>query len=177
MAPGLPSLRTLRKKMSPPMFSHRPEQADKFSEAGHKQTSVKQIWKKWRFELCALALIGLGSILLVEPFSIRTTLWRSVQLFASSLKGTLKHFLAQLSPSDGIGLGLIILAIGLIIWRTRYHLRLSLSLTSLRCPNCKSSLRRSRRRALEHAIGFILPIRRYHCRNPKCRWLGWRVRP
>ncbi len=163
--------------MSPPVFSHRPEQADKFSEAGHKPTAVKRIWQKWRFELCTLALVGLGGILLIGPFNIQGTLSRSLQVFAKSLKIALKYFLTQFIPANGIGLVLILLAIGLIIWRIRYHLRLSPSLTKLRCPSCKSSLRRTRRRPLGHAIGFILPIRRYHCRNPKCRWLGWRVRP
>jgi hypothetical protein len=42
----------------------------------------------------------------------------------------------------------------------------------VKCPECRSPIKRSRRTSWERSVSFLLPLRRYKCMNPECEWGG-----
>lgn len=40
------------------------------------------------------------------------------------------------------------------------------------CPHCGGDLTRIRRRAVDHVLSVLLPVRRFRCRDFGCIWVG-----
>jgi uncharacterized paraquat-inducible protein A len=145
---------------------------------------MRRIWVEWRLEILALAAVGVGIFLLVEQFNIRQTVleW-SLGLLAAlgqttlDLGNALVDRVEHVTLSDATGLMLIVLAVGLVAWRTGHRIRRSPRWTATVCPRCGQRLHRHHRTALDYFISRFVPVRRYRCHNPECHWSGLRVKP
>lgn len=145
---------------------------------------MKKLWNEYRVELIALALALVGVFLLVEQFQIRVTILRVLGWFLGGLGRTTDRLIEALvyeathiTPSDALGLILIVLSLLVLTWRIRYRLRRSPSYAGTTCPACGGSLHRTRRTLMDRVVNQFVPVRRYRCKNPDCRWTGLRVRP
>ena len=141
---------------------------------------LKRLLLGWRFELDTLLLFALGIFLLIEQYNIRATLWRMSKAVVGTATGAVRAIvdsIAHTTPSDLTGMLLVVLSVGLVIWRFRHRLRTSPRWTSSECPMCGDSLHRSHRRLQDHFFNRIVPVRRYRCVNPECGWSGLRVKP
>lgn len=143
---------------------------------------MRRIWRNYRFEIVLAVLILLGFFLLVERFNIRQTVWLWLSAagrgvingIAGAITG-LFDFLANRTASDLTGLGLIVVAAGLLIWRTRWRIIRSPAWSDKACPRCGQELHRIHRAPGDRLIGWFLPVRRYLCKNPDCGWTGLRI--
>jgi small-conductance mechanosensitive channel len=145
---------------------------------------MKRLLREYRIELIALGFVLLGWFLLVERIEIRATIFRvarqvvsAIGVIADRVITRLVYEATHITMSDAIGLILIALAFVILVWRVRYRLRRSPSLTEITCPVCGGELRRVRRTLLDRVISQFVPVRRYRCKNLDCRWTGLRVRP
>jgi len=89
--------------------------------------------------------------------------------------------LALFNPSRGLLAAwvafAVYIALGLLVFTViRYRLRRSQWVAS-RCPTCNSLLYRSQRRPVNRLIQLFVPLQRYYCVNPQCRWQGLRIKP
>ncbi len=145
---------------------------------------MKRILREYRVELIALAFVLLGWFLLVEQIRIRAIIFGTLRRAFGAMARVADHIIevlvyeaTHITLSDAIGLILIGLAFVILVWRVGYRLRRSPDLTALACPVCGGELRRVRRTFLDRVISQFVPVRRYSCKNPDCRWTGLRVRP
>jgi len=143
---------------------------------------VRRFLRAYLFEIIWLLVVAFGIFLLVERMQIRQTLARwllavlqVVVRGLSQLDNVLARFLATLTLSNAIGYVLILAALIAIVWRTRWRLMRTPSLTALRCPRCDGEIHRVHRHALDHLISWVVPVHRYRCSNRACRWSGLRV--
>jgi len=101
-------------------------------------------------ELTALGLVALASIALFNPFKGLLAVWIAFAIY---------------------------IALGLLVFTAiRYRLRRSQWVAS-RCPTCSSLLYRSQRRPVNRILHLFVPLQRYYCVNPQCRWQGLRIKP
>ena len=143
---------------------------------------MRRIWREYRFEMILSLLVLLGVFLLVERFNIRQTLWlwltaagrAVIDGIVAAITGV-ANFLANRTASDLTGLGLIVVAVGLLVWRARRRMIQSPAWSDKACPKCGQELHRIHRAPGDRLIGYFLPMRRYVCRNPECGWTGLRI--
>lgn len=139
-------------------------------------------WRKYRFELIWLIVVGLGLFLLFERMSIRESLSAWFNATAARLLGGLQQLdgnldvlIERVSFSDVFGVLLIAGAVVAILLRLRWRLLSDPKLTTAACPKCGGPVHRVHRTTSDHLISAFVPVRRYRCSNDACRWRGLRV--
>jgi hypothetical protein len=144
---------------------------------------VANLWTEWRVELFIALLVALAIFLLVERMQIRETLlgWlRSgfvgLRSFGGGVLGRVVTFVQSTSLSDLTGYVLLLFAFGFVIWRARWRLMTMPQFTVRKCPRCGSELHRIHRRPRDRWLGAVVPVARYQCTSPDCRWRGLRVK-
>ena len=143
---------------------------------------MRRFLRTYRFEIIWLIVVVLGVFLIFERLNIRGSFiaWLR-RATAATLHGVgqldemVADFLARTTLSDGIGLALVLGALGAIALRVRWRLIHNPALALLRCPRCNGNVHRVHRHAVDHAINVFVPVRRYRCANDECRWHGLRV--
>jgi predicted RNA-binding Zn-ribbon protein involved in translation (DUF1610 family) len=142
---------------------------------------LREFAREYIVELVASFLALLGIFLLVERMEIRVTILRLLRLTGRTVTGAIDavvnaivHRVSSITTSDLIGLGLIVLAIVVALWRVR--VRLMQRYAEHACPVCGGDLRRLHRRWSDRLVSLLLPVGRYRCRNKECGWEGPRVR-
>jgi hypothetical protein len=136
---------------------------------------------QWWAEILIVLFVALGVFLLFERMQIRLTLLRSLQAGWGSLfklGGAARHWVTALiersTLSDFVGLALLGIALVVVLWRIRWRLVTMPRFTTRLCPVCGSRLHRVHRHALDRVLDVFVPVRRYRCDNPECRWSGRR---
>jgi hypothetical protein len=144
--------------------------------------AILYLWSEWRAELFVGILVAVAIFLLVEQMQIRQTLLRWLRQGAqamSSLGGGILQGLVDsvrsTTPSDLTGYALLLIALALVAWRTRWRLTTMPRFTMRKCPHCGGSLHRIRRRLRDRMVSVLVPVRRYQCKNPDCQWRGLRA--
>lgn len=147
-----------------------------------KEGRVRQFVTKYRFELVWVGLVLLGLFLLFEPFNLREMVWAWARNAAhhllahlTRLDDAISGMLTRISPSDAVGLGLIIASAVAIVLRTRWRLLTDKRYTALVCPRCGGSIHRVHRKRVDRWINAYVPVRRYRCADSRCRWEGLRT--
>ena len=147
----------------------------------HRQNRLLSLLRDYP-EIIWVFLALLGVFLLVERMDIR----QSVSRFSTrSLSGILHIFghldvtadgvISRLTLSNLLGMILLTGAVVAILYRVRWRLMRTPSLTTIRCPQCDADIHRVHRHALDRLIDIIVPVRRYRCGNSDCQWDGLRV--
>ena len=136
--------------------------------------------RAYRFEIMMMVLVAIAILFLigddthnaVRGFTDRISI--AVGLFMMQLWEGIRLRLFGLSPSDYVGLGLLIVAAVLIYWRMRWRVASAPRLNTQVCPLCGSKLHRAHRKSLDKVIGGVLflSLRRYKCVNSECSWNG-----
>ena len=147
--------------------------------SGERQPSF---WREYRFEILWLIAVLLGVFLLVERVNIRATLRHGLMTVVRVILGGVSHTsqliiaaVPSTTISDAIGMGLIVIATGAMLWRLRWRVMHSPRLARPVCPVCGSGLHRIHRHQTDRIIALFVPVKRYLCKNPECRWSGLRV--
>lgn len=145
--------------------------------------AIAYLWSEWRVELFIVLMMIVGIFLLVERMQIRQTIlsWLEWGLVALKDQGTtiqkgLKRFVRRTTLSDLIGYSLLLLALGVMIWRMRRRLMTLPRFTEYQCPRCGGDLHRIHRLRRDHMLDLFVPVRRYRCKNSDCRWQGLRTK-
>lgn len=139
-------------------------------------------WKEWRVEILIAILVCLAVFLLLEQMNIRQSLYvwlvnladRVGNLVAGAFQG-LVRFSHNTTLSDLTAYLLLLVVLGLVIWRVRHRLLTLPRFAELQCPICGSGLARIHRRWSDRALSLLVPVRRYQCTNRECAWRGRRV--
>jgi hypothetical protein len=141
---------------------------------------LREFLREYAVELTAGFLALLGVFLLVERMEIRVTILRLLRLGWRALAGTLQGLVAQVvhrivhvTTSDLLGLGLIALATGVVLWRVR--VRLMKRYADHACPKCGGDLHRRHRHWPDRVLSLLVPVKRYRCKDAECQWEGLRV--
>lgn len=165
---------------SPPEASHR-------QRRGRRQSSslarLSRFWQGWRAEIVVVVLLVLAALLLVERINLRETLYGlllaalgGLESLVSAIAQRLVGFVRATSISDLMAYGLLVVAIVLLGWRTRYRVAASPRLTGKHCPRCGGDLYRIHRRWSDRLLNVLIPVRRYRCKDQACGWHGLRVK-
>jgi hypothetical protein len=149
----------------------------------HRQESrLRQFLSAYRFEVLWLFVVFLGVFLVLEQMDVRATLLRWLKAAEQpAMRGITRIgravllFIERTTVADAIGYVLILGAFAAILLRFRWRLMRAPSLTTTRCPKCNVAIQRTHRRALDHALSWFVPVRRYRCSNHECGWRGLRV--
>ena len=94
---------------------------------------------------------------------------------ARAIAGDLLYQVTRVTLSDAIGAAVAALAMWVLVWRARWGILHSEYLSSPICPECGSPLHRVHRHTRDRLITWIVPLRRYRCVDPDCRWTGLRA--
>ncbi len=149
----------------------------------HRRANRLQFFlRRYTFEIVWLAVIALGIFLIFERMNIRHNLfvWAS-RIAKAALRGagqfgdTISGWLARTTPSDAIGILLVIGALLAIVLRLRWRLLHNPALSAQVCPKCQGPIHRVHRSWTDHLINTFVPVRRFHCANRECRWKGLRI--
>lgn len=133
---------------------------------------------EWRLEITLVVLAILAVFLLTEQMDIRRTIWRWLQQLMAALGGLARRLADLLIPttlSDFVGMALIIGVVVLAVWRVRWRLQRSPRFAGPVCPRCGAPAKRIHRKTLDRLVNVFVPVHRYICSNPDCRWRGLRV--
>lgn len=76
-----------------------------------------------------------------------------------------------------MALGLMMLILVFLLVVIRWYVQTNPQCTELKCPECGNLLDRCRRQYSDYLMSLWIPVRRYQCHYPGCRWTGWRVKP
>jgi len=151
--------------------------------ANRFRAAVRRIWQDWWAEILIGVLVALAIFLLVERMSIRQTLWRwllalwyGLEELISGLARAVLDRVQHTTLSDLLAYCLLLLAASLMLWRTRRRLMTLPRYTTLRCPRCGSEVHRVHRHWHDRLLDLYVPVRRYQCEDPDCRWRGLRVK-
>lgn len=152
--------------------------------ANQFRAAVRGIWQDWWVEILIGVLVALAIFLLVERINIRQTLrawlvalWQGLQDLFSGLTRAVIGRAQNLTFSDLVAYALLFVAVCLVLWRTRRRLMTLPRFTALKCPRCGSGMHRVHRRWHDRLVDLYVPVRRYQCEDPDCRWRGLRVKP
>ncbi|MFC1888449.1 hypothetical protein ACFL4G_01705 [Thermodesulfobacteriota bacterium] len=133
----------------------------------------------YKIELGSLVLVLSGTFLLIEDIHIRQVVFgmfgdtfRAFTNFFISTFLSVRHFIMNMRISDAIGIVLIIIATGLIMFRVRDRILDSGRFDLDKCPICNTRLERTRRKSRDYLVTTWLPLRRYSCMNNTCQWTG-----
>ena len=149
----------------------------------HRQENrAVKFLRAYRFEVIWLAIVLLGIFLVLEQIDFRAALLRWLTFAGGAalegidlMSSAVFTFIGHTTVADAIGYLLILGAVVAVLLRIRWRLMRAPSLTSVQCPRCRSDLHRVHRQALDHAINWYVPVRRYQCTNRECNWRGLRV--
>ena len=151
--------------------------------ANRFRSAVQRIWQNWWVEILVGILVAFAIFLLVERMSIRQTLWKWLLALWHGIAGLvsgLAHAVANraqhTSVSDLLAYCLLLMALSLILWRARRRFMTQPRYTMLRCPRCGSEVHRIHRHWHDRLLDLYIPVRRYQCEAPDCRWRGLRVK-
>jgi hypothetical protein len=172
------------RKMSTPSVPPESSERVRRKSKGRKRRSgtLSRIWQDWWVEILAVVFVLLAIFLLVERMDIRKTLFAwlvglldGLGSLGRNLVTGIRRFVQTTTLSDLTAYVLILIVLGLIVWRTRWRLMTLPSLTAQECPHCGGELHRIHRRGLDRLVSLYVPVRRYQCRNRDCHWQGLRV--
>jgi hypothetical protein len=142
---------------------------------------MKRILKEYTIELIAGVLILFGIFLVVERIKIRATLLAALTGLFNGILSALNRILSRVSrraavltASDALGILLILLAVGFIIWRIRYRFHTDNRWAIDTCRKCSGPIMRVHRNRWDRILGvtFLPEARRYRCMDPQCGWSG-----
>jgi len=142
---------------------------------------MKRFLKEYAIELIAGGFILLGIFLMVARYEIRTTFLNVLTGLFSGILTILNRILSRISSraavltaSDILGIVLILLAVGFIIWRIRHRFHTNKRWEIDACPKCSGPIIRVHRNWLDRVLGatFLPDARRYRCMDPQCGWSG-----
>jgi hypothetical protein len=142
---------------------------------------MKRFIKEYRVELLAISIIPIGIFLLLERLEIRATLRAAGKKAGHTAQWVLKQVTeeignrtAALTISDALGILLILLATGFIVWRIRHRFQISTRWSIDNCPKCSNPIMRVHRSGWDRFLGmtFMPKARRYRCVDPQCGWSG-----
>jgi hypothetical protein len=144
--------------------------------------ALRRFWQDWSVEIIVVLFGLLAVFLLVEQMDIRKTLFAwlvglldGLGNLGSSLVTGVRRFIQNTTLSDLTAYILILIVLGLVVWRTRWRLMNMPRFSSQECPRCGGELHRIRRRGRDRLLSVYLPVRRYQCKNRDCDWQGLRV--
>jgi hypothetical protein len=133
----------------------------------------KTFYQEYNFEILILGLFTLGFFLLWEKWNIKSLVWSSITsialfviTFLRNVSVRIGSLLSGVETSDLIGIILILIAIALVLNRTRLRIiERHPNLTS--CPKCDAGLRRVHRKTKHIIQGFVFfcKIKRFKCRS------------
>ncbi len=134
----------------------------------------------------AAGFIGVnGTLFALNPITMKSSripsheeLSFDLQVLGVQLITGTRQTALSLSPYILLGSLLIVVILGLVLWRIRRRWTHSLALKADLCPRCGASIYRVHRSPIEHLLSkTLLPdARRYHCSNLACSWKGLRKR-
>jgi len=134
-------------------------------------------------ETLILLLAAFGIFLLVERMQIRQTLFAWLRRGLQALSGlgnallrSVAAFVRATTLSDLMGYALLLLVVALGVWRARWRLMTLPRLMTRLCPHCGGELHRIHRHRLDRLLDLLVPVARYRCKNPECRWEGLRIK-
>ena len=130
-------------------------------------------YQEYNFEILVLGLFALGFFLLWEKWNIKSIAWiaitsitLSVVTFLRNISVRFGEIVSGVETSDIIGIVLILIALVLVLNRSRnriidHHPNLS------SCPKCDADLRRTHRKTKHKIQSLFLSckIKRYKCRS------------
>lgn len=132
-----------------------------------------------KIELTSLLLLLVGTFLLLENMQLRQRFFGTFEITFNALINSVisaflsaRHTILKIHLSDAIGIVLIIIASGLILYRIRERILDSGRFDLDRCPVCNTRLERTHRRLGDFLITTWFPLRRYSCMNNTCQWTG-----
>ena len=138
----------------------------------------KSFYRKNNFELFVLGLLLLGFFLLWERWQIKLIIWDFITKAARTSVNLIRDIavrigtvISKMETSDLVGITLILIALILIMNRTR--LRIIQSHPSLSsCSLCEGGLRQTHRKMKHKLLEILLlcKVKRYTCR--KCSFEG-----
>ena len=133
----------------------------------------KSFYRKYDFELLVLGLLLLGFFLLWERWKIKLIVWDFIAKAARISVNLIRDIavrigtvISKVETSDLIGIALILVALILIMNRTR--LRIIQSHPSLSsCSLCEGGLRQTHRKMKHKLLEILLfcKVKRYSCRK------------
>ena len=147
------------------------------SQRTRKRKRIKKnkisIYQEYNFEILVLGLFTLGFFLLWEKWNIKSIAWRAITSSALSIITFLRNISVRLGEiisgvetSDIIGIVLILIALVLVLNRSRnriidHHPNLS------SCPKCDADLRRTHRKTMHKIQAWFLlcKFKIYKCRS------------
>jgi hypothetical protein len=145
-------------------------------------SAIPPFLKAYWVEILIVIGLLLGIFLMFERIQIRVSLlrWLNTALRTATsaigrLDDAILYFVTHIGLSELISIPLLAVVFLAIIWRIRWRVRRTPSLTDLHCPRCKGNIHRVHRHTLDHLTSIIVPVRRYHCTNRECGWSGVRV--
>jgi len=138
----------------------------------------KSFYRHYNFELLVFGLFLMGFFLLWEPWKIKAIVWgfitsstRTIVNYIMDIAVRMGATILKVETSDLIGLLLILIAVILILIRTRNRIiRNHPSLSS--CFKCEGDLRRTHRKMKHKLLEILLfcKVKQYSCR--KCSFKG-----
>ena len=142
-----------------------------------------QFVRKYAFEIGWVIVVLFGIFLVFERMNIRVDMIRWAQAAATAvfrwitnLDDGVRAIVSRTTLSDELGLLLIFAALVAAVLRFRWWLLNSETLTVMRCPRCGGDIHQVHRHQTERLLGWFVPLRRYRCFEPQCRWGGLRVK-
>jgi hypothetical protein len=177
----VPPVNTREATMGESQQSDPPQETSEWRRQRHqhhrRENPVRRFLREYP-EVFWVAMAALGLFLLVERLNIRKSLVRyarAVPETAVDVVGHLVDSMDRLTLSDLLGFVLLVGASVAIVYRVRWRLMHTTALTTIRCPQCKGEIHRVHRRVMDRVISWVVPVHRYRCSNPACRWAGRRV--
>lgn len=144
--------------------------------------SIPPFLRAYWVEILIVIGLLLGIFLIFERVQIRVSVLRWLSTAAQTglkaigrLDDALLAFISSIGLSELLAIPLLFVVFVAIIWRIRWRVRRTPSLTDLRCPRCKGNIHRVHRHTRDHVVSVFVPVRRYHCTNRECGWAGVRV--
>ena len=179
-APGSPANET-QPVQAPDPSQEAPQSDRRRTHHSHRQNRLLGLLRDYP-EIIWVFLALLGMFLLLERMNIRQSVSRFLTRSLSDILHMFGHLdvtvdgvFSRLTPSNLLGIILLTGAAVGILYRVRWRLMRTPSLTTIRCPQCDAGIHRVHRHTLDRLIGIIVPVHRYRCSNSDCRWDGLRV--
>lgn len=126
-------------------------------------------------ELVMLLVLFSGILLLLNPLPAIDQLMDLLPIGIQGRPWRIGQWLAYEGGAQISGGGILVLIIGIGLYRARHIMLYRKSLWSTHCPNCLTpQLKRIHRTRLDRLLnGLTIPVKRYHCSS--CHWQGRRI--
>jgi len=122
-----------------------------------RQSRVRRLlaraWNEWRIEITIGLIVALAIFLLVERLQIRQGLlgWLNAGLQGLGhlfrvAADAVARFIQTTTLSDLLGYTLLLVALFVVLWRTRWRLMNAARLAGSKCPGCGRRISRIHRR-------------------------------